>query len=90
MTCRYPHCGCMQQGGPGPCEPHVTITPTPFSPERERHSKPLFTNDCWRTLNCRADMRDFGNPGEWVGAADYCLDRYSRIEFTGAPGYRGE
>lgn len=59
-----------------------------FSESRALHQNPVLTDRDWCALNARASMRDWGNPGEWRNDADYCLDRYSRIEHVGMPGYR--
>lgn len=54
--------------------------PDPFTPARRRHTSP-FTNDFWRSLHCRGDMRDWGNPQTFIGDEGYCLDRYSCADF---------
>jgi hypothetical protein len=63
-----------------------------FSPRRDQHRNPPFTQDDWRFLSCRGEMRDHGNvrvdDGFWIDAG-YCLDRHSQIDYDGRPGHKG-
>lgn len=63
--------------------------PDPFSAARPRHTS-QFTEDFWRQLHCRGDMRDWGNPSTYVGDEGYCLDRYSRADFPQPPATTGQ